>query len=140
MGTIETWLTESGWGAEELEPGIWRATFSTEREEDFDLYVMDGGAWIHCAVSPLVRPAPGADVARMTGVVARLNQQIRLVRLGVDDDGDVNLLADLPTDWADATRLEETLDLLVQYTDALAFELRRIVHEPGYHSAALGMP
>ena len=128
------------WDAEELEEGIYRAVFSTEREEDYDLYVMAGEEWVHCAVSPLVRPAPGADKTRLAEVGLRLNQQMRYVRLAVDEAGDLNLLADVPRDACSAARFEMVLDLLVQYTDALAYELRRIGHEPGYYSARLGMP
>lgn len=129
-----------GWEAEEPESGICRAVFATEREEDYDLYVMVGEEWVHFAVSPLVRPAPGVDGARLADVALRLNQQMRLVRLALDDAGDLNLLADVPVSDCDEVTFALVVDLLVQYTDALAYELRRIAHEPGYHSAKLGMP
>lgn len=137
---LESLFMAYGWDCEEPEPGIRRAVFSTEREEDYDLYVMVGEAWVHFAVSPLVRPAPGADVGRLTEAALRLNQQMRLVRLGLDEAGDLNLLADLPRSECREDTFALAVDLLTQYTETLAYELRRIAHEPGYHSVTLGMP
>jgi hypothetical protein len=126
------------WEYEEPEPGVWRATFATEREEDYDLYVMAGEEWVHFAVSPLVKVAPGADGARLAQALAYANQRLRLARLAIDDEGDVNLLADWPRDRLNADDFARLVDLLVQTTDALAHELRRVGHEPSYYSAKLG--
>ena len=126
------------WECEEPEPGIWRATFATEREEDYDLYVMVGEEWVHFAVSPLVQVAPGVDEARLAQALGWTNQRLRLARLAIDDEGDVNLLADWPRDRLTVDDFARIVDLWAQTTDALAYELRRVAHEPGYDSAKLG--
>ncbi len=138
MVAIGELFAAAEWECEEPEPGIWRATFATEREEDYDLYVMASEEWVHFAVSPLVRVAPGADTARLALALARTNQRLRLARLAIDDEGDVNLLADWPRARMTEEDFVRLVDTLAQTTDALAYELRRIAHEPGYYSAKLG--
>src|SRR5690606_9124279 len=125
------------WAYEEVEPGIWRSTFATEREDDFDLYVMLGDGWVHFAVSPFVHGSDPAARAAYHAALLAVNQHVRLARFAVDADGDANLLVDLPTDGFDCAAFVRTLELLVGYTEALAYELYRVAHEPGYHSPKL---
>ena len=125
------------WAAEEIEPGIWRSVFSTETEEDFDLYVMVGEEWIHFAVSPLVHIGKAEDHARLTSALLRLNQRMRLVRLGLDDEGDLNLVADSPRERFEFGDFALILDLLTEYAAALAREVRRSVADDDYFSPLL---
>jgi hypothetical protein len=66
-----------------------------------------------------------------------LNQQMRLVHFAVDEEGDVNLLVELPRQGFAFPQFASALETLTGYTDALAYELRRTAHEPGYHSPLL---
>ena len=59
MADITNLFRRHHWSCEILEPGVWRASFATEREEEFDLYVLVAEDWVHFAVSPLV-PRPAA--------------------------------------------------------------------------------
>lgn len=140
MVEIEALFERYEWAAEQPEPGIWRATFSTERDEEFDLYVMAGEAALHFAVSPLVtRPDPACE-GRVNALLLRLNQQIALVYFGTDDDGDVNLLADLPLGAVGYAGFAAILDALTETTGYIAYELRRLAHDPTYHSPLLPAP
>jgi hypothetical protein len=125
------------WAAEEIEPGVWRSTFTTEGEEDFDLYVMVVDEWLHFAVSPLVHVGETEAHARLITSLLRLNQQMRLVRLGLDDEGDLNLVADAPRARFDFGDFALILDLLTEYASALARELQRSVDDVNYYSPLL---
>ena len=117
-----------------LEPGVWRASFTTEREEEFDLYVLVAEDWVHFAVSPLL-PRPGASAAlRLYALLLRLNQELHLARFALDDDGDVNLVADAPLARLTYPVFAEVVDWLVNYVNQLAGELGRMAQEPNYHS------
>jgi hypothetical protein len=131
---VDRLFARYGWTAEEVEEGIWRSTFWTEREDAYDVYVMEGDEWLHFAVSPLVsRPAPACQ-GRLFATLLRLNQQMRLVRFAVDDEGDVNLLADTPRRSLAFPQFAGVLDALTAYTEHLAHELHRLGTEPDYHS------
>lgn len=125
------------WNAEEVEPGIWRASFADEREEEFDLFVALSDDWLHFAVSPLTpRPTAACSVS-LHETMLRLNQSLRLVRLALDDEGDVALLADLPRVELSFSHFASALDALTGYTRRLAAELGRVATQPGYRSPLL---
>lgn len=140
MVEIDAWFEQYEWAAEQPEPGIWRASFSTERDEEFDLYVMAGETALHFAVSPLVTRPDAACAGRVHTLLLRLNQQVALVYFGLDDDGDINLLADLPQEAAGYAGFAAIVDALTETTEQIAYELRRLAHEPAYHSPLLPTP
>ncbi len=140
MLKIDSLFAEYEWRAQQPEAGIWRAAFSTEREEDYDVYVMAGETALHFAVSPFVTRPDAACEGRINALLLRLNQQMPLVYFGVDDDGDINLLADLPLALVTFDGFAAILDALTEATESLAYEVRRLAHDPDYHSSLLSNP
>jgi hypothetical protein len=131
---IPTYFKRYAWACEQVEDSIWRSTFTTEREEDFDLYVMLGEDWVHFAVSPFVPKPDSACQPRLFAALLRLNQQMRLVSFALDDEGDVNLLATLPRHGFAYRHFATTVDTLVSYTQSLAYDVARLATEPTYYS------
>ncbi len=122
------------WTCEAVDDEIWRASFSTDRDEDFDLYIASSDDWLHFAVTPLTPlPTPECE-AQLYAALLHLNQQTRLARFAVDEDGDVNLLLDLPLTGVDDATFAVAVDTIVYYTQRLAQELTRTATQPGYHS------
>ena len=76
-----------------------------------------------------VRGATTVEVDEREAVL-RANQQLRLARLALDADGDINLLADLPAAHASAALFAQTLELLAGYTNILAPQLHEAASEP----------
>jgi hypothetical protein len=122
------------WSCEAVDEAIWRTSFATEHDEDFDIYVARSHEWIHFAVSPFTPPPRQECQAQLYNTLLHLNQQLRLVRFAVDEDGDVNLLADLPATNFDYSLFAATMDSLVHYTQQLSRKLARAATEVGYHS------
>lgn len=118
------------WGFETVEAGIWRSSFADEQDEEFDLYVAAGEDWLHFAVTPLT-PAPATECReKLTSLLLRLNQTLRLVRFAIDSDGDVSLLADLPIAQLSFDLFAATLDALIHYTRELGSALARAATDP----------
>ena len=137
---IPTYFRRYAWGCEQIDATLWRASFYTEREDEFDLYVMVDGEWAHFAVSPFT-PRPAPDCAtRLYEALLQLNLQMRLVTFALDDEGDVNLTAELPTRNFSYPIFELTVDALVAYTNALAYDLARLATEPDFHSPVITSP
>ena len=134
---IADFFEQYEWAAGEVEPGIWRSTFTTEAEEEFDLYVMVSDEWLHFAVSPLARMGEAEPSVRLFAALLRLNQRMRLVRIALDDEGDINLVADVPRARFDFGDFALILDLLTEYTSVLAREVQRSVDDPAYFSPLL---
>ncbi len=120
------------WGYETVESGIWRSSFADEQDEEFDLYVAAGEDWLHFAVTPLT-PSPALECReKLTLLLLRLNQTVRLVRFAIDDDGDVMLLADVPIADLSFTLFAATLDALIHYTRELGSVLARTATDPRF--------
>lgn len=118
------------WGYETVEAGIWRSSFADEQDEEFDLYVAAGEEWLHFAVTPLT-PVPAPECReKLTSLLLRLNQTVRLVRFAIDGDGDVTLLADLPMAGLSFTLFAATLDALIHYTRELGSMLASTATDP----------
>jgi hypothetical protein len=130
MPNLASYFAHAGWPAEEIEPDAWRSTFADEAGATYDLYVLAGEDWMHLAVSPLLRRGGEHGREQLYAALLRLNQDLRLARLALDADGDINLLADLPAAHAGAGLFAETLELLAYYADQLAPELRRLSSDP----------
>ena len=120
------------WGYETVEAGIWRSSFADEQDEEFDLYVAAGEEWLHFAVSPIT-PTPIPEcIEKLTSLLLRLNQSVRLVRFAVDGDGDVTLQADLPVEALSFSLFAATLDALIHYTRELGGALARAATDPSF--------
>ena len=138
MLDIAGYFDRYGWSCESPEPGLWRSTFFTESEEEFDLYVMVVDDWVHFAVTPFLPPMEPDAAARLYPVLLQFNQQMRTARFALDSDGDVSLLADAPADQLSDAHFGRIVATLVAYADQLAGELRRLVADAGYHSPLMG--
>lgn len=138
MLDIAGYFDRYGWSYESPEPGLWRSTFFTESEEEFDLYVMVVDDWVHFAVTPFLPPMEPDAAARLYPVLLQFNQQMRTARFALDSDGDVSLLADAPAEQLSDAHFGRIVATLVAYADQLAGELRRLVADAGYHSPLMG--
>lgn len=138
--TIAGFFEQYEWVAEEIERDVWRSAFTTESEDDFDVYVMLADEWIHFAISPLVHIGMAEQRPRLIAALLRLNQRLRVVRLALDDQGDLNLVADAPRERFEFGDFALILDLLTEYADALAREIERSVRDENYFSPLLPTP
>lgn len=130
MPNLSVYFQQAHWPAEEVEPDVWHCSFAGQSGDVYHLYVLAADDWLHFAVSPLLHAAElvqieAAGSGPLPPALLRANQALRLARLALDDDGDINLLADLPAAHTNAALFGETLELLAAYADELAAPLRQ---------------
>lgn len=134
MVDISALFEHYGWSYVIPEPNLWQSAFFTERDEEFDLYVMVVEDWVYFAVAPFLPPAPPAQMQRVLTSMLKLNQQMRIVHFALDGDGDPALLADAPVRQLTDVYFALILEAFVFYTERLAGELGRMALDPGYFS------
>ena len=122
---LPAYFKRYAWACEQVDDQIWRSTFATEHEVEFDLYVMVGEQWVHFAVSPFLPRLQPAQQVQLDNRLLRFNQEMRGVHFAVDEDGDVNLLAELSRHGFSYAQFELTVNALVAYTEQLAHTLQR---------------
>ncbi len=135
MVDIAAFFRHYGWTCDEVDPGVWHSAFAVEtgREtgEVYDLYVLAADDWVQLAVSPLYTPSFRAVPERILSFLLHTNQDLRLARLALDADGDVNLLVDVPAQHINAEMFGQVLELLAYYASELGPQLRSIDGGPG---------
>lgn len=135
MVDIESYFQHYGWTCEEIDPGVWHSSFAVEARggpgDIYDLYVLAADDWVQVAVSPLYAAAYTAVSERLLSFLLHTNQDLRLARLALDADGDVNLLVDVPAQHINAELFGQVLELLAYYTSELGPQLRSIDGAPG---------
>jgi hypothetical protein len=139
MINIPNYFKRYAWACEQVDTQIWRTSFTTEREDEFDLYVMLGEEWVHFAVSPFLSKLEPEQQPRLYKALLHLNQQMRLVYFAVDAEEDVNLLAELPVRGFTYAHFETAINALVDYTQTLARDLGRTAREPNFHSPLISL-
>jgi hypothetical protein len=129
---LQAFLDEYEWQMEELEPGFWHAVFSTEYEEDFDLFALFAEEWLHLSVTPFTPRPAGDGLSRLAPVLLRLNERLPLVRFTLDDDDDIALRCDLPIDALSNAIVAAAFDMLTAGTVIYARPLSRMVADPAF--------
>jgi hypothetical protein len=135
MVDIAAFFRHYGWTCEEIDPGVWHSSFAVEAGGDsqsiYDLYVLAADDWVQVAVSPLYAASYTAMPERLLSFLLHTNQDLRLARLALDADGDVNLLVDVPAQHINAELFGQVLELLAYYAGELGPQLRSIDGAPG---------
>lgn len=131
MHNIPAFFRQHGWPHEALEPGVWHSAFVGEDGQEHHLYVFAAEDWVQFAVSPLVAAGPHGNASGgLYAALLRLNQDLRLARLALDGDGDINLLAELPAESVTAATFGQVLEVLAFYAGELGPSLRQFLADP----------
>jgi hypothetical protein len=116
-------LTGLGWVPKVLGDKTWRCTIASPTAGTIKLVTRHAGAWIYMSILPFFDPEsvkPWGAGKYPTGFLGRLlavNRNLTLVKFALDDDGDVVLRTELPTESLQKTELEAAATTLVRTTE-----------------------
>ena len=114
---------------ERIDPATWRSSFHAE-SKSFRFFVRLTESWIFFTIVPFVRaPEDPAIEHRLHRQLLRLNREINMAKFAIDDEGDVVLTVELPTENLDASEFRDALDALCFYADRHYVDLARIGQE-----------
>src|SRR5687767_12502907 len=115
---IDALFRQYGWEFErETDSHTWLTGFAIDGAT-FPFYAILEGEWLYLVVVPVIDPAfsHGFDLYQW---LLRFSYELDMAKIGLDGDGDVALLVDLPTAGLDYDRFSLALDALVTYSESL---------------------
>ncbi|MDO9020801.1 MAG: YbjN domain-containing protein [Myxococcales bacterium] len=133
---VKAILDERAWSPRQLDEHTLRCTLESEAGE-IRLVVRHAGPWLYLAVLPFLDAAGlkpwggGKFPPRFLGRILAVNYNLTLVKFALDDDGDLTLRAELPTESMQRGEVEVALDLLVGVTQQYRIPVRDALLDAG---------
>jgi hypothetical protein len=113
-----------GWRYERRDTSVFRTGFMGETGH-YDIWLKVTEAWVYFAINPYV-PRPGRGHGASTlHTMLRANHELNLAKFAVDDDGDMLLSVEMPSEGFCYTHFADALTALAHYAD----DYRRRIEE-----------
>lgn len=127
--TLAKHLEELGWTAEKHGPRTWRSYHRTT-EGDVTVYLRLNDNWLIASVVPFLATR-GENSFELSRWLLRMNRDMYQAKFAYDEDGDVVLTAELPTESLDPGEIREALVSLLRYTVQHRATLREAARAAG---------
>jgi hypothetical protein len=116
-GRVEELLNADGWPFERIDDNTWRSGFRGD-VNSFRFFVRLTENWIFFTIVPfVVAPRTEQSALSLYRHLLKLNREINMAKFAIDDDADVVLTVELPTENLDASEFKDALDALSYYAD-----------------------
>jgi hypothetical protein len=130
--TVEEFLRRDGWHFERVADGnvpTWRSGFRGE-VAPFRFYVRLTENWVFFIISPFVLPPKSKSAAaELYRRLLRLNQDMTLAKFALDNDEDIVLTVEFPTESIDYSEFKDALDVLSYYADRHYLEVLNLAQQ-----------
>jgi Putative bacterial sensory transduction regulator len=114
---VEEFLAKDGWPYERIDENTWRSGFRGD-VNSFRFFVRLTDNWIFFTIVPfVVAPKNDECALQLYRHLLRLNREINMAKFAIDDDADVVLTVELPTENIDESEFKDALDALSYYAD-----------------------
>ncbi len=116
--SIRQLLTEAGWPCDRINEDTWRSRFKTKKASfHFFVHVSPKG-WVNFAVVPFVRSPEEVEQADVLYKrLLELNHSLLMAKFSIDDDLDVVLSVEYPTEDLDRSEFRDAINALAYYAD-----------------------
>lgn len=134
-------LASLGWEPRVIDAKTWRCTVASPVGV-IKLVARHAGEWIYLSVLPFFDPEsikPWGQGSFPQGFLGRLlavNRNLTLVKFALDDDGDVVLRTELPTESLQRRELETAAQTIVRTTEQYRMPVRDALIDAGKTAAA----
>lgn len=120
--TLARHLSALGWKAEPHGERTWHCAHATP-EGDLHVFVRLTDNWVIASVVPFLQTR-GGNSFELCRWLLRQNRDMFQAKFGIDDDGDVVLTVEVPTESLDFSELRSALESLVRHGAKLRGVLR----------------
>jgi hypothetical protein len=129
LGRFFSTVEHQGWGVRDR-PGLnrWKAVYKGH-ERSFDVYLSFDRSWAYFQ-APLLGDTctlgspSNACQAVFYPYLLKLNEQMYWAKIGLDEDGQVLLLLEMPLEMFDLPRFRRAVQTLATYADAYAYDIQ----------------
>ncbi|HEY8431377.1 MAG TPA: YbjN domain-containing protein [Sandaracinaceae bacterium] len=112
-GTVARILRDIGWKAKKHDENTYRASHATP-EGELTVYVRLTENWLIASVVPFLTTR-GDNSFELARWLLRMNRDMYQCKFAYDEDGDVVLTVELPTESLDASEVRSALDALLRH-------------------------
>ncbi|MEC7520104.1 MAG: YbjN domain-containing protein [Myxococcota bacterium] len=126
--SLRALLEEGGWPCDQISDDTWRSHFRG-RQASFPFFVrLDPAGYVCFAIVPFVKSPEAQDKSgRLYQRLLELNQTLLMAKFSIDDDLDVVLSVEYPSEELDRSEFDDALDVLSYYADRHYDELRALI-------------
>ncbi|MCC6554776.1 MAG: YbjN domain-containing protein [Polyangiaceae bacterium] len=127
LDEIRACLEREGWPVEVISDVTMRSRFQGSKRA-FQLFVHLEPPYVTFAVIPFVRMPPEMEAADLVARrLLRLNREINMAKLSVDEDGDVVLSVEYRIADLDPSEVRDAVDVLSFYAEKHHAEVQRLL-------------
>ncbi len=133
---IPSILTARGWQPRGIDKRTWRCTVPTAAG-NVRVVLRHAGSWLYLAVIPFLEPESvrpwggGKYPSRFLGRILAVNSNLSMVKFALDDDGDLTLRVELPTESLQPREIDTALGLLTTTTEQYREPIRAALLDAG---------
>ncbi len=137
-------LSARGWTPRGIDKRTWRCTVGTNAG-NVRVVVRHAGSWLYLAVIPFLEPesvkpwGAGRYPARFLGRILAVNSNLSMVKFALDDDGDLTLRVELPTESLQSREVDTALALLATTTEQYRAPIRDALLDAGRAAERVSM-
>jgi hypothetical protein len=129
--TVDEFLKKDDWPYERVDENTWRSGFRGDANS-FRFFVRLTDNWIFFTIVPfVVAPRSEGCERNLYRHLLRLNREINLAKFAVDDDNDVVLTVEFPTESFVYSQFKDALDALSYYADRHYLEVLNLAQDEG---------
>ena len=133
--TIKEYFGQYDWAYEQTDESDFQTRFRGD-VSTFRILVRIAGDWVYFTIAPFViAPKDGECERKLYKHLLKLNHEINMAKFTVDQDGDVILTAELPSENLDYSEFSDALGALSYYADDNYAQVFVLAHVPEAHSA-----
>ena len=126
---VEEFLKRDGWPYERVDDHTWRSGFRGD-VNSFRFFLRLTDNWVFFTIVPfVVAPRAAASAHELYRHLLKLNREINMAKFAIDDDSDVVLTVELPTENLEEAEFKDALDALSYYADKHYLEVLNMAHE-----------
>ncbi len=132
---IESYFEQYGWSFERISENDFRTGFRGDVSV-FRITVRLVENWVYFSISPFVVAPQDPDCERkLYKHLLHLNHEINMAKFTIDQDGDVILTVELPSEQLDYSEFSDALGALSYYADDNYAQVFILAHMPQIHES-----
>ena len=119
---IESYFERYGWTCERVDTHTFRTGFRGDNGS-FAAMVRVTDHWVVFTINPYLRPPDGGWGLASLRTLALANQTINMAKLGIDEEGDVFLTVELPSEGFTYSHFSDAMTTVTHFADGFIVPL-----------------